>query len=212
MNARKALPPVIWRGPRSTSSFSLTFDDGPHLEITPRILDILASHNARATFFLVGENAERQPDIVARMREEGHHVGSHGYAHRADWWRVPGVLSEDIQRGDTVLGEWISHPRLFRPPHGYLGPSWYLAARRNGYHCVLWNLAGKDWKSIDAKAVANRVNGRLRPGRIVLLHDCRARTGEAFHHVPDALEAILRHANERGLKAVTVPELIGGGS
>ena len=199
---------VIIGGLKERSCLALTFDDGPHPTITPRLLDVLARYDARATFFLLGSRALRWPELVARIAEAGHTIASHGFAHRHDWWRSATTLGEDLDQAEQVIGGLLPEPKLFRPPFGILSPTWYLAARRRGYTCVLWNVASHDWKTTDANRVARRVIGRLGPGALVAMHECRAQTGEGFEHTVEAVDQVLAFAQDGELEAVTVRELV----
>jgi len=205
---RANVPRLIWRGPGDGRSVALTFDDGPHPEVTPRLLDILEAHGAQATFFLVGSRAARWPRLVARIAEAGHLIGSHGYAHRGDWWRSAATLGGDIDRAEDILGGIMPGPKLFRPPYGLLSPSWYRAARERGYTCVLWNVTGRDWRTADGDRVAARLVRRARPGTLVLLHECRAETGDGYGHTLTAVEQYLSHADARGWRMATVAACI----
>lgn len=200
MRARR----LIARGPKDRPHVALTFDDGPHPEITPRLLDVLDRRGARATFFLVGERVLRWPELAARIAGSGHAVGSHGFAHRRDWWRSTKALGDDLDRAEQAIGESLAEPKLFRPPFGVLSPTWYLAARRRGYTCVLWSVASHDWKTTDVEYVARRVTVRLKPGALIALHECRARTGEGFGHTVEVVDRCLSELTKRGLEAVSV--------
>ena len=199
---------VLFRGPRDCGSVALTFDDGPHPAITPALLEVLERHAARATFFLVGRRAATWPHLARQIAEAGHAIGSHGFAHEGTWWRSATWLDRDLERAEEAFGDLLASPRVFRPPHGLLSPSWYLASRRRGYRPVLWSVASRDWRINDAGRVSARVVKRLRPGSIVLFHECRARTGEGFFHTPTALEVCLAAMRDRGLSAAAVTDYL----
>ena len=190
---------MIWRVPKGRNSVVLTFDDGPHPDVTPLLLDLLARYEAPAVFFPVGRNVERAPELIRAVAEAGHEVGTHGYGHRRDFWRGPKELGGDIDRSLEVLKSVDVTPTLFRPPHGRLGPGWYIATRRRGLVPVLWNLSARDWATSDTDAVGARVLRKLRPGRVVLLHECRAVTGEGYHHMLGAVERTLIECRRRGI-------------
>jgi peptidoglycan/xylan/chitin deacetylase (PgdA/CDA1 family) len=191
---------------------ALTFDDGPHPEATPRLLDLLAAHQARSTFFVVGLAARARPDIVRRMVDEGHAVGNHGWDHSS--------LPLLTRRGRRLQLEWCQETipeqpwRLFRPPWGHqnLGTRWL--AHRLGFEVVAWNTMAEDWRGEPADLLLARVEERLAPGAIVLFHDALFRTDDRAHRdrgpTLAAVEALLhRHADR--YRFVTVPELLTRG-
>lgn len=148
---------------------ALTFDDGPDPASTPRLLDALARSGIRATFFVVGTRAERYPDLLARIRAEGHEIANHSWDHP----RLPDLslraVTDQIRRTRTLLG--AGGARLFRPPYGDLDARVNLAAQGLGHRVVRWSLNGGDWRGEDSGVLADRVVRRIAPGAIVLLHD-----------------------------------------
>jgi hypothetical protein len=148
---------------------ALTFDDGPHPEFTPRLMDILKKYEARATFFMVGEAAQRFPELVRRVAQAGHAIGNHSWDHASFPFISRRERQEQIkacQQAITPYGQ-----RLFRPPYGEqnavsrLDPLWL------GYQVIGWNLEVGDWWDHDPYRMADLLVRRLRPGHIVLLHD-----------------------------------------
>lgn len=151
---------------------SLTFDDGPDEDETPRLLDALAEHGAQATFFILGERARRYPDLVRRIRSAGHEIGSHSDVHRGLTSLPLHDVLRLIRRGkrdlEGVLGEPI---RFFRPPFGFLTRGGYLAARGQRLDVVAWSAEAEDWLDHDVdRLVANSFRD-LGPGGILLLHE-----------------------------------------
>jgi peptidoglycan-N-acetylglucosamine deacetylase len=131
---------------------ALTFDDGPDPETTPAVLDALARHGMRATFFVVGERAERHPDLVARIRAEGHETGSHSWNHPSLPELPPRAAAEQIARTRAILG-----PRdagFLRPPYGHQSLTTWRLARRAGYRVVMWTIAPGDWRGEDGGTLA----------------------------------------------------------
>lgn len=148
---------------------ALTFDDGPHPTFTPLILDILADFRAHATFFMLGEAAERAPQLVKRIASCGHAIGNHSWDH-------PSLLSlnrqgrlEQIRRCAGVLAPYASP--VFRPPYGHQNIALHLDALSLGYQVVTWNLSADDWQGHDGQSIADRVLREITPGSIVLFHD-----------------------------------------
>ena len=148
---------------------ALTFDDGPDPEHTPRLLELLARHGAKATFFMVGARAARHPELVARVAAEGHEIGNHGWDHPS----LPGLPSAavagQLERTRAVLAP--HGQALMRPPYGHQDLRTHRIARRLGYRPVFWSITGEDWRGHDAATIAGHILERAAPGAIVLLHD-----------------------------------------
>lgn len=161
------------RGPRRSRAICLTFDDGPHPVHTPHYLDLLAARQVRATFFVIGENAARHPDLVRRMVADGHAVGNHSYSHPRREDLSARAMAQDIRRGADVIRDICGvAPTLYRPPRGVLAARdlWHLGW--SGHTVVLWNQDPKDFSRQDSREVVDWF--RARPpesGDVVLLHD-----------------------------------------
>jgi len=192
-------------GPPGRNTLALTFDDGPHPEHTPAILDRLRALGVKATFFVVGKHAVRWPEIVRRAAAEGHAVGHHSWEHRAPEQVSAAALLDEARRTLDLLAPLSGRPpRLFRPPHGKLTPGKLLGLWRLGQSVVLWNRDPKDYLLGDAALVRAWFEGApLADGDIVLMHD-------NLPHVPAALDALAARAAARGLRFVTPDEWIDG--
>jgi peptidoglycan-N-acetylglucosamine deacetylase len=200
---------TVRRGPKDRHAVALTFDDGPDPTFTPRILDILAQFDARATFFVIGRQAEQHPGIVRAIVNAGHEVGSHTYGHRPLWLLSPHQTREEIDRGaqvlTTILGE---PPRYFRPPWGRLNLEAVRHSTRVRQQRVLWSLRAEGWLPLAKPETMVRIVGRrLHPGAIIDLHD-----GGGLRHTPArmaaALPALLRLLRERDYRCLTLSELL----
>ena len=156
-------------GRTAAKRIALTFDDGPDPVWTPRVLDALAAHGMRATFFLVGERAARHPELVARILAEGHEAGSHSWDHPSLPELAPAAVAAQIARTRAILGGADSG--LLRPPYGHQSFVTWRLARRAGYRVVMWNVAAGDWRDDDGETLAARILAEAGPGAIVLLHD-----------------------------------------
>jgi peptidoglycan/xylan/chitin deacetylase (PgdA/CDA1 family) len=177
------------------------------------MLDALARERARATFFVLGRQVERHPDLVRRMAEEGHQVASHGYDHGILIFRGPAHVADQLRRTEEAVaraaGDGVM-TRLFRAPHGFRGPATALGARRAGYRVAAWTRGVFDSAEPGAAAIARRAARALEPGTILLLHDADGWAPERpRQQTADALPEICRAAHERGLGLVTVDELMG---
>jgi peptidoglycan/xylan/chitin deacetylase (PgdA/CDA1 family) len=175
---------------------ALTYDDGPHAEITPRLLDVLGECDARATFFVVGERATAYPELVRRMVGEGHSVGTHSMHHR-DLRRAPAAVARaEVNDGRRAVEEIVGLPvPLFRPPHGHLSTRSALVLREAQWQTCLWTTDGYDWKPEATSGSVVESASRVEDGGIVLLHDTYEPTLEASRLLVERLRA-------RGLKLV----------
>ncbi len=194
---------------------ALTFDDGPHPQSTPQVLDVLDRHGAKGTFFVLGERAAQHPEIVNRAVESGHAVATHGWEHRSLVLERPagraGLRWQQslVRRGSASLG--YGGVKLFRPPYGHQDVQAHLMARSVGVDVVGWNVAARDWGDEPADAIAARVVDDLKPGCVVLWHDSLADAYEARYfdrsEAIAALDLVLAASSDR-FRFVTVPELL----
>ena len=198
-------------GPRATYSqvnvdgpfIAMTFDDGPHAKNTPRLLDLLAEKKIKATFFILGENAARQPEIVKRIAADGHEIANHTWTHLNFAKSADDAIRSEMQRAEKKLVELTGvKPRLMRPPYGAISLRQRQWMRDEfGYKIILWDVDPLDWKEPGVSVVAQRIIAGARAGSIILTHDIHAPTIDAMPEVLDALLA-------KGFKFVTVSELI----
>lgn len=153
---------------------ALTFDDGPHPEGTPAVLDALAAAGARATFFVVGEQVQRRPELVARILAGGHAVALHGHRHRLQLRLSAAQVADDLERGAAAVREATggAAPVWHRPPYGVYSPAGLRWVRATGMRPLLWSRWGKDWRALTTPArIARRATRALAPGDVILLHD-----------------------------------------
>ncbi len=161
------------QGPRNSGSVCLTFDDGPHPEHTPRLLDVLGRHGIAATFFVVGQQAERYPELVRRLAAEGHVVGHHSYSHSEPRLTSARQLSQEVCQTRDLLARVLGQaPILFRPPHGKLTGAKLWRLWRAGQTVVLWNVDPKDYSLRSAcEGRTWFLRNPIQAGDIVLMHD-----------------------------------------
>ncbi len=200
---------AITRGPRARREVALTFDDGPDEVSTPAVLDTLASFGARATFFVVGEEAERHPELIARMLREGHEVESHGYRHR--WRDLVGLAGarRTIGEGARVLTELTGQRTgYFRPPYGVMTPALAVAAAALDVRIVGWSCRGFDTLGRSAAKRARRLARRFCKGCIILLHDAAMMPGGRTPLGPKMLPLVLSELVRQDLVPVTLRELL----
>jgi peptidoglycan/xylan/chitin deacetylase (PgdA/CDA1 family) len=202
---------VVHRGPRDTDRIALTFDDGPGPS-TPAVLDALRDAGARATFFVLGRQAERYPALVRRIAADGHQIASHGYDHGILVFRGPGHVADQLRRTEQAVADAAgaeSLSRLFRAPHGFRGPATAIAAMRAGYRVAGWTTGVFDSDEPGADVIAARVAQDLTPGTIVLLHDADGWRPDASRtQTAEAIPAICTAVRDRGLEPVTLGELV----
>jgi peptidoglycan/xylan/chitin deacetylase (PgdA/CDA1 family) len=202
--------PVLAHGPAGQPVVALTFDDGPSPD-TAEVLDILAHYQVKATFFVIGQNVQRHPDLARRIVAEGHAIGNHTYSHPL-WVAVetPGQVARELDGAAAAIQAATGvYPTLFRPPHGWRSPWMLHLAHRKGYTVVTWSVSPDDWRQPPPGAIAMRVLQRVRPGAIILLHDgLDTRGNPPMQNTVDALPAIIEGLQARGYHFVTVPELM----
>jgi peptidoglycan/xylan/chitin deacetylase (PgdA/CDA1 family) len=192
-------------GPGTDQAVAVTFDDGPHPEGTPAVLEVLARARARATFFVIGEQVERRPELARRILAEGHGVALHGYRHRLQLRRRAGELEDDLARGVAAIEDACGvTPRHHRPPYGIYSPSGLRVTRAHGLEPVLWSAWGKDWRKFTTpQRIAARVLADAHPGGVILLHDADFYSARGSHErTAPALERILTELGGRGIGTV----------
>jgi peptidoglycan-N-acetylglucosamine deacetylase len=205
---------VEFRAEPGKKAVALTFDDGPNPKTTPKVLEILARGGHKATFFVVGRKARLHPEIVRQIREAGHTLGLHGYQHdRLYSLKPPSYVAADIERTQRAVEDACGvKPTLFRPPVGYVSSRTAAGAKRAGARMIAWSARGVDGLGpTDPERVFERIARKLADGAIVLLHDAAERDDFEPAGI-EALPRILEALEERGLRSVTVEELLEDGS
>lgn len=174
---------TLFRADESARNVFLTFDDGPIPESTPWLLETLAAHDAKATFFMVADNARRYPELHRQVMEEGHAVGNHTFHHVPPYKQTTEEFMDDVRLADSVL-----HSGLFRPPHGLIWRGQQAALAREGYRMVMFDLNTLDYRADrDARHVAETIRRYVRPGSIVNLHDSLKSIGKLKKALPEVL-------------------------
>jgi peptidoglycan/xylan/chitin deacetylase (PgdA/CDA1 family) len=182
---------------------AMTFDDGPNDKLTPKLLDLLAAHHIKATFFVLGELVQTYPEIVQRAAREGHEIGNHSWSHpNLAKLSDAGVRQQLQKTDDAIKAATGARPTLMRPPYGNLSERQKRWVHSDfGYKIILWDVDPLDWKRPGPKIVCSRIVKDTRAGSIVLSHDIHPGTIEAMPATLEQLEA-------KGFKFVTVSELI----
>jgi peptidoglycan/xylan/chitin deacetylase (PgdA/CDA1 family) len=184
---------------------AITFDDGPHPEGTPAMLEVLAAAGARAAFFLVGEQVERRPELAARIAAAGHLVALHGHRHRLQLRLRASEVAVDLLRGRAAIEDATGTAvRWHRPPYGIYSPRGLDAAREARLDPLLWSRWGKDWRKFTTPArIVARATRRISAGDVILLHDADFYSARnSYAHTAAALPAIINELKRLGLDTV----------
>ncbi len=194
---------VIKKVPTTHKVVALTIDDGPHRETTPQVLATLREKNVKATFFVMGKNAEAHPHLLLEVAAEGHEIGNHAYSHRLLTKMNPEEIAAELNKGEEILLLTGQKPQLFRPPGGAYNEEVLTQARNRGYSTILWCIDPGDWRRPSVEQVVNNVMGAVKPGSIILFHDGQ-------HSLPTAraIGMIVDKLRFQGYEFVTVSELL----
>ncbi len=207
------LMPSLCRGlgiqRRLERDVALTFDDGPHPEGTPAVLEVLDRAGARATFFLVGEQVERRPRLAAEIAGAGHRIALHGHRHRNQLRLAPRALADDLDRGSQAIAEATGVvPDLYRPPYGIFSPVGLALVRLRQLRPLLWSRWGHDWRAgATPSSIAGELTRDLEPGDVLLLHDADFYSADgSWRRTAAALPRVLERA--RAARAAAAGRLI----
>lgn len=185
-------PHALWRMDKREKAVYLTFDDGPIPEATPFILDTLERYGAKATFFMVGENARKYPHLLAEVKARGHRIGNHTNNHIGGfrWWSW-------LYLANVVEANKVLHTNLFRPPHGWMKMMQYRVLRHCGFRVVMWDVVTRDYsRRLTAEDVLNNVRRYTRPGSIITFHDSLKSIDKLKHVLPEALQWLIQEGYE----------------
>jgi len=201
---------VFAHGEQNKRLVALTFDDGPST-YTTQVLDTLDKYNVKATFFMIGANVEKYPDIARRIAADGHVIGNHTFTHPLlAPIETPELLHQEVNKTSTAIqratGVW---PQYFRPPHGWRSPWMMQTLKNENYTVVMWTVSPDDWQHISAETIEEKVVSKTHGGTIILLHDGLELKADAERsQTVKALPSIIASLRARGYTFVTVPELI----
>ena len=179
-------PDALWRMNKNERAVYLTFDDGPIPEVTPYVLEVLDHYGIKATFFMVGDNVRKHPDVFKMVKDGGHRIGNHTFNHIGGLKHGIRSYLNNVNMADQYL-----HTDLVRPPYGWLKAEQYLFLRRK-YQLVMWDLVTRDYsKRLDAKQVLWNVRHYTRPGSIITFHDSLKSKDKLAFVLPKSIEWIL---------------------
>ena len=198
-------------GARGSKQIALTYDDGPNDPHTLRLLDVLAKHNVRATFFMIGRYVRQRPDIARAVAAAGHVIGNHTMTHPLLIFQSAAQTRAELADCRQVLQDTIGqHSNLFRPPFGGRRPATLRIARELGMQTVMWNVTGYDWNAPPAAEIERRVVRQMRGGDVILLHDGSHRAiGADRAQTVIATDNLIQRYCDRGYEFVTVLEMMG---
>lgn len=194
---------MIVRVPTTHKVVALSIDDGPHVKTTPEILAVLREKKVHATFFVLGSNAEKHPNLLAQQLADGHELGNHAYSHAL----LPSLSKEridtELSKTERAIVAAGYKPTLFRPPGGEYNKKVLALAQDKGYTIIMWTIDPSDWQCPPASTVVDRVMAQVKPGSIILLHD-----GQYPLPTPKALGIMIDRLRDQGYQIVTVSELL----
>jgi peptidoglycan/xylan/chitin deacetylase (PgdA/CDA1 family) len=196
--------------PRTSHQLALTYDDGPNDPHTLRLLEVLAKHNAKATFFLIGRYVRQRPEIVRAIVQAGHAVGNHTFTHPLLTFKTEAEVRQELAQCHSALEDTIGQPSsLFRPPFGGRRPAVLRIARQLGLQPIMWNITGYDWNAPPAKVIEAKVSKHIRGGNVILLHDGgHKQLGEDRSQTVLATDDLLARYNSEGFEFVTIPKML----
>ncbi|WP_299127426.1 polysaccharide deacetylase family protein [uncultured Winogradskyella sp.] len=203
---KSLFPNLIWSIESTQKEIYLTFDDGPTPEITDWVLNTLAEYDAKATFFCIGNNIEKHPDIFLRIIADGHSIGNHTFSHLKGWKQKTKTYIEDVEKTNQLINSKVeNHPsvgqNLFRPPYGKFKVKQSKKLQKLGYKIILWDVLSYDWdKTVSEDACLNNVITATKKGSIIVFHDSL----KASKNLRYVLPKVLAYFSEQGFKFRTL--------
>lgn len=195
-------PKIIGFHPNSEYKIVITFDDGPNYQYTQKYIDVLKKYNAKATFFVIGKNVERNPQLIKLIADDGFEIGTHSYSHKNMAKMSRQQIENELWRSSMDIYSITKQKvTLFRPPYGAFNNDVKDIAQELGLKIILWNVDSLDWRKTDYKTIVNRVEKNTHSGSIILMH-------EGHKNTLEALPLILHDLQSKGYKFVTVSDLL----
>ena len=203
--------PTFAGGERGSKQIYLTYDDGPNDPHTLKLLEVLAKHSVRATFFMIGRYVRQRPDIARAVAQAGHVIGNHTFTHPLLIFKSAEQTRTQLTDCHRALEDTIGkHSNLFRPPFGGRRPATLRIASDLGLQTVMWNVTGYDWNAPPAAVIEQKVVRQIRGGDVILLHDGGHRAmGADRAQTVIATENLILRFRDQGYEFVTVPETTG---
>jgi peptidoglycan-N-acetylglucosamine deacetylase len=196
---------------RGSKQLALTYDDGPNDPHTLRLLEILAKHDVKATFFMIGRSVRMRPDIVREVVQAGHAIGNHTFTHPLLIFESAPQIRGQLEECEKALADATGdHARIFRPPFGGRRPAVLRIAREMALETVMWNITGFDWNADSAEAVERKVSRRVAGGDVILLHDGgHLGMGTDRSRTVVATDRLVARYKAEGYEFVSVPAMMG---
>jgi peptidoglycan/xylan/chitin deacetylase (PgdA/CDA1 family) len=197
-----------------TKQLALTYDDGPNDPHTLRLLEVLAKHDVRATFFLIGRYVQQRPDIAREIVKAGHVVGNHTFTHPLLTLKSAAELRQELSDCRSALQDAVGeHSSLFRPPFGGRRPAVLRIARELGLEPVMWNVTGYDWNAPPSSVIERKVSNQIRGGDVILLHDGgHKQMGADRSQTVLATDALIMKYKAAGYEFVTISQMLQNNS
>lgn len=189
---RRLFPDFVWHVPEATQAVYLTFDDGPVPEVTPWVLDLLAAHGIKATFFCIGDNIRKHPDIFERILAEGHAVGNHTFHHLNGWKTDTAAYISNIEACDAIIGTFLPNGTpLFRPPYGKITRRQKKWALQQGKQIIMWDILTADFDTtVTPEQCLHNATHKVEGGSILIFHDSVKAWKNLEYALPPALDRI----------------------
>jgi peptidoglycan/xylan/chitin deacetylase (PgdA/CDA1 family) len=193
------------------SQVAFTFDDGPDPVYTAQLLDLLKKYGVKATFFVVGSKAKKYPKLILRMHKEGHLIGIHNYVHRSNWLMTPWSVARNLRDSATIVQNITGvRPTYYRPPWGLMNLFDFFLHKE--FHIILWSVMAGDWRNKGTSVIIqDKLLKRIKPGDVVLLHDCGDTLGahiDAPYYMLKALKEVLKELRQRNIQFVRLDEMM----
>lgn len=190
-------PKLTYRYPVDKKQIFITFDDGPEPDVTPWVLDVLKREQVKATFFCVGNQIEKHPDIFKRIITDGHRIGNHTFRHENGWRTPAEAYKKSIDHTEKLIAQYTTPSKLFRPPYGRITPAQVKLLKRAGYKIIMWSVLTGDFSNnLDTGKALTYLKKHIRPGDITVFHDSR----KAFENLKTILPDYIRYLKKERYK------------
>jgi peptidoglycan/xylan/chitin deacetylase (PgdA/CDA1 family) len=189
---KKIFPKYIWDIPNTENKIYLSFDDGPIPEVTEWVLDQLKKYHAKATFFCIGDNIQKHPELFKKVIQEGHAIGNHTFNHLNGWKTTTENYVENVRLAETASCKLkTEHCKLFRPPYGKIKPSQSKRLMQLGYKIIMWDVLSADFdRTIEQEQCLENVISNVKSGSIIVFHDSLKASQNLKHTLPKTLELL----------------------
>ncbi|KOS07650.1 polysaccharide deacetylase [Flavobacterium akiainvivens] len=187
---KKLFPRLVWDVPNTGKTVYLTFDDGPVPEVTPWVLEVLKEHNIKATFFCIGDNIHKHPQVLQQAIAEGHTIANHTFNHLNGWHNDTPKYLDNFAECEAIIAQHVTTPaKLFRPPYGRIRSAQSAPIRDKGYKIIMWDVLSADFdQTITPQQCLQNVINNVQPGSIIVFHDSIKASVNLKHALPQAIQ------------------------